>query len=94
MHRCRKAEGQGAAKDEAVPWDEDEVYTFLLKWYSGEHPTTDAASKAGGGGGGSSSRAAGWGDAALLAGVVAGCVYAVLRRSAQYALRKSESRLL
>lgn len=47
------------------------------------------ASNSGGG-----SRQAGWGDAALLVGAVAGCMYAVLRKSGQYALRKSESRLL
>ena len=42
---CRKADGQGPAKDEAVPWDEEEIYAFLLDYYSGEPPAA-----AGGGG--------------------------------------------
>lgn len=64
------------------------MYAFLLSHYSGR------AQEAGGGGLGLRARHSGWGDAALVVGLVAGCVYTALRRSAQYALRKSESRNL
>lgn len=87
---CRKAEGEGASKDEAVPWDEEEVYKFLLSYYSGEQPAAGKGSNSSGGG----SRRASWSDAGLLMCVVAACVYGVLRRSGQYALRKSDSRIL
>jgi hypothetical protein len=64
------------------------VYRFLLAYYSGE------GSIAGSKGGSLHARHSGWGDAALLAALVAGCVYGVLRHSSQYGLRKAESRIL
>jgi uncharacterized membrane protein len=63
------------------------VYRFLLAYYSGE-------AGQGASGAGLRARHSTWGDAALLVVLVAACVYAVLQRSAQYALRKSESRSL
>lgn len=87
--KCRKAEGQGGAQEEAVPWDEDAVYDFLLSYYSGKQ-----LAAAGTAGGGPRGRHSSWGDAALVALLVACCVYAALRRSGQYALRKSGSRSL
>lgn len=87
----RQGEGAGNSKDEAVQWEEEEVYRFLLDFYSGQQPARAVAAAAAGGGG---SRPAGWADAGLLLCVVAACVYGVLRRSGQYAMRKSSSRLL
>lgn len=83
---CRSGEATGEGNEEVVPWQEDEVYTFLLSYYSGEQQKES--------GGGVRARHSGWSDAALLVALVAGCVYAVLRRSGQYALRKSDSRIL
>lgn len=86
----------GDTKDEEIPWDEEEVYRFLLDFYSGKAPAAAAASSGGGGGGsgGGGSRPSGWTDAGLLLCVVAACVYGVLRQSGQYSIRKSSSRLL
>lgn len=96
--KCRKAEGQGPSKDEAVPWDEEEVYKFLLTHYSGKQAQQEGNAfvngSSGGGSGGGRSKRAGWSDAALVLGAVAACLYGVLRRSGQYALRKSESRTM
>ncbi|KAL4441288.1 hypothetical protein ABPG77_011525 [Micractinium sp. CCAP 211/92] len=94
--KCRKGEGVGDTKDEEIPWDEEEVYRFLLDFYSGKAPAAAAASSGGGGGGsgGGGSRPSGWTDAGLLLCVVAACVYGVLRQSGQYSIRKSSSRLL
>ncbi|KAL4452309.1 hypothetical protein ABPG75_007971 [Micractinium tetrahymenae] len=89
---CRRGEEAGDSKDEAVPWDEEQVYRFLLEFYSGKAQAQQAAAAGGGGGGGS--RPAGWADAGLLLCVVAACVYGVLRKSGQYSIRKSSSRLL
>lgn len=85
---CRRAEEGAAASDEAVPWDEEAVYRFLLAYYSGEAPP-DAAPASG-----LRSRRSSWSDAGLLVLVVAACVYALLRRSGQYALKKVHSRSL
>ena len=96
VHAClppgRKGEGVGDSQEEDIPWDEGEVYRFLLDYYSGQAQAQAAA--AGGGGGGGGSRTAGWADAGLLLCVVAVCVYGVLRQSGQYSIRKSSSRLL
>lgn len=92
--RCRKGEGVGDTKDEEIPWDEEEVYRFLLDFYSGKAPAAAAASGGGGGSGGGGSRPSGWTDAGVLLCVIAACVYGVLRKSGQYSIRKSSSRLL
>ncbi|PRW57447.1 Sulfhydryl oxidase 1 [Chlorella sorokiniana] len=86
--QCRRAEEGAAAADEAVPWDEDAVHAFLLSYYSGEAPL-DAAPATG-----LRSRRSSWSDAGLVVVLVAACVYAVLRRSGQYALKKVHSRSL
>ncbi|KAI7845151.1 hypothetical protein COHA_001196 [Chlorella ohadii] len=86
--QCRRAEEGAAASDEAVPWDEEAVYRFLLAYYSGE-ALPDAAPASG-----LRSRRSSWSDAGLLVLVVAACVYALLRRSGQYALKKVHSRSL
>ena len=91
--KCRQAEGQGASKDEAVPWDEDAIYTFLLSFYSGQ----PAASGVAGGAlvnGAAGRKRSSWMDAGLVLALVAALVYATLRGSAQYALKKSDSRSL
>lgn len=84
--KCRKTAGQGG--DEGGEWDEDVAYAFLLSYYSGEQPL-DAAPSAG-----LRSRRSSWADAGLVVLAVAGCVYAVLRRSGNYALRRVHSRTL
>ena len=87
--KCRQAEGQGASKEEAVPWDEDAVYTFLLSFYSGQ-PAAGGILVNGAAGRARTS----WMDAGLVLALVAALVYATLRGSAQYALKKSDSRSL
>lgn len=80
---------QGAAEDdEAIQWDEDAVYRFLLNYYSGQQLEAEA------GPAGLQARHTSWADVALVAGLVAGCLYIVLRRSGQYSLRKTVSRSL
>ncbi|KAL4857301.1 Sulfhydryl oxidase 1 [Chlorella vulgaris] len=85
---CRH-EVQGVAEDdEAIQWDEDAVYRFLLNYYSGQQLEAEA------GPAGLQARHTSWADVALVAGLVAGCLYIVLRRSGQYSLRKTVSRSL
>ena len=84
----RQGEPGADGSEEGVAWDEDAVYRFLLAYYSGEAPL-DAAPASG-----LRSRRSSWGDAGLVVLLVAGCVYALLRRSGQYAMKRVHSRNL
>lgn len=71
-----------------MAWQDDAVYAFLQDFYSGQAAAVDAAT------GGLRGRWSSWGDAGLVVVLVGACLYAVLRRSGQYALKKSSSRIL
>lgn len=74
--------------DEEVPWDEEEVYRFMLAFYSGEQAQPDSPAA------GLRSRRSSWADAGFVVLLVAGGVYMALHRSAQYRMHKSSSRSL
>lgn len=78
---CRR-DGGSSDDGSTIAWDEDEVYALLTAFYG----SVDAAPR------GLRARRSSWGDAGVVVALVGACLYALLRRSGQYALRKASSR--
>lgn len=84
----RRRPGAAAGDDGPEAWDEDAVLAFLTGYYSATAP--EAALRAAAAGGAAAARSS-WTDAGLLVALVGACLYAVLRKSGQYALSRKAS---
>lgn len=85
--KCRRPDA-AAGDDGPGAWDEAETHAFLRDYYSA---APEAALRAAAAGGGAGAARSSWTDAGLLVALVGGCLYAVLRKSGQYALSRKAS---
>lgn len=85
---CKTADGK---------WNDDAVYPFLFRYYLGLDAVVEgnrANAEHAAAAGKAVKRQSSWADALAMVALVFGTVYASLRASSQYAMKKSISRLL
>lgn len=90
--QCRKSDKLGGKRGDIPDWDLDAVYQFLVRYFGtatgeGEELGLRGLLR-------KRNKHASWVEAGIVCGAVGAVVYLALKGSAQYKLRKSESRLL